>query len=197
MELDELHKTAMAAFHAQRRATPAKQAKPSATAPETSDKYSNPANWVAGHAITLLHADTDSLLGVFVEWLHVSDKSARRLLPPAGPVSPSRTERISSGWLPSAVPAGELARRAPEHQRITVISPVALEGLGVHSPLCELAIVLQDSYLLRVETLYPEEFGQLPGRPDQLLHLPARVNILPLLSLESKIALRAEALRKE
>lgn len=198
-DLHSLHKAAMAAFHAKRTFSPP-AARPvkrlSTLTVEPAVSYSDPAMWRAGEAITLLHDETSTLLGVFIEWRHTRDASARKLLPPTGPCIPSRVERYTGTWLPVGIVAEDIRAIDGHHggiERATCILPLSLDSLGVHSPLVEVEVTLQDTYLLRATLATPTQFIHLPGRGDQLLDLPAGTNILPLLGLESKIALRAEA----
>jgi hypothetical protein len=157
--------------------------------------YTNPDNWRPTRGVALIHEETGSVLGTFQELVHISDPGTRRLIRATSPISVSATERVSGDWWVAQY--HEIASPEAWHERRTLILPVQLTSLGVQSPLVELSIHLAHGNIARVELVEDSMFAQLPGQPDQLLHLPAGANILPVMSQDSKVALRAELGRKE
>jgi hypothetical protein len=151
--------------------------------PPATRSFNDPANWLRKRGIALVQADTDSLLGIYTEYVHRSEPGARRLVREDNPPPVSATERIdSSWWWPETIPAAE-----PSQTRREVILPLELVG-GWTCPLVEVAAVLVQGGIVRVELLTTTVFA----KGDEILELAAGTNVLPAMTREAKIALFEE-----
>ncbi len=151
--------------------------------------FTNPANWERTRGIALIHEGTATLLGNFSEYVHKTEAGCRRLVREALPIAVAATEFTS--WLPADAPA-EVERAEPWHTRQTVILPLHLERLGVQTVLAEVVVCLSYGNMARAELAVDTQFFAAEGSPEQLLWLRAGVNILPVLSQDTKINLRLE-----
>lgn len=163
-----------------------------AKAPKAPPKYSlaNSEGWQRTRGIALIHRDTDTLLGNFSEYVHLTIPSARKLIRESAPISVSATEYVEGSWWVAA-------ERKPEprqawHEVRQIILHVVLRELRLHSPICELAVHLSYGAIARVELACDTLFAQTEGT-EQFLELPAGTNILEMLDLEAKLAVRKEA----
>jgi len=84
LDLDALFKEARTALRGQKAEVLKRKEKAKASEddapPDTEGIYRNPANWVKGRGIALLHKTTECLLGNFVEYTHKTVRDARRLV---------------------------------------------------------------------------------------------------------------------
>lgn len=174
-------------------ATPKKSAKPKdpaqRNAAEIRALFLKPENWERTRGVALVHAETDTLLGNFSEYVHRSVPNTRKLLRESSPITIHRVEKVSGSWW--------LAERRPyvdasmqwNTQREAVVA-VQLPELGVAHPLCELTVGLYLGGITRVELSADTQFAGPGGK--ELLFLPKGTNILECMSTDSKIALRLE-----
>lgn len=195
-ELDDLFAPAFAAIKAERHAALVAKTQPRRvkaagdTAPPPDERYTNPANWKQGRGIALIHDETQTLLGNFVEWLHVSDPAARKLIRSDSPIVIQATEYVEGDWWLSR--KLEIAPPEEWHTRKQIVFDLPLAKLGVHSPACPLVVHLSYGGIARVELEFATTFAQMEGVQEQLVMLPAGVNVMPMLSQETKVALRVE-----
>jgi hypothetical protein len=183
LSLDDLYREAKAAMRAQAaledRAAKARAKAPAGEAPLTPEGvYANPANWTRGATITLLHEESKSLLGYFVEWAHKTVPGARRLVREATLTAPqtSPVEYVSGAWEPEAVPS--TIPKRPWHVSLPVTANVHLLDFHLSALAVELLCVFGEGRLDRVELTEPTTFA-FAG---QFLQLPAGTNILPRIS---------------
>lgn len=97
-DLDDLFQEAKAAA---RRVAGTKEAKKKDEEDEkiaTKQLYSNPANWLRGRNIVLIHAETKTLLGAFIEWTHRSVEGCRRLVRDETGLLCDTVEEVSGDW---------------------------------------------------------------------------------------------------
>lgn len=152
--------------------------------------FSNPANWIKGGGVALVHTETQTLLGNFTEWTHKSVVGARKLVREGSPILISSTEYVEGDWW-----LGKELEVAPQeewHTRKAAVIHLVLPQLGVYSPSCPVIVHLSYGGIARVELEAPTQFAQVEGAPVQILHLPAGVNVLPVMSQDCKIALKME-----
>lgn len=154
--------------------------------------FTDPANWLASRGIALIHEETQTLLGNFREFTHRTEAGCRRLVHEAAPIAIDATELTD--WLPTTL-REEPTRAEPWHTRQTAILPLHLERLGVQTPLAEVIAHLSYGNVARVELAVETQFFAAEGAPEQLLWLRAGINILPVLSQDTKINLRIELAR--
>jgi len=146
--------------------------------------FANPDNWTRTRGVALIHRGTQTFLGNFWEWQHRSVADARRLVRSLEPLSVEALEEVDFGlsavWTP-LVPAHKA-----ETQRIITLD-VSLDTPRVSASSVLLCIHCYDGWTARVVLVEPTTFAE----EGEILQLPAGVNILPVLSREAKIAIRA------
>lgn len=190
--LDDLWREARTHITAQRKEKEAAAIKRTAEPPslDTQVLYTNPDNWTRTRGVALIHAETQTLLGNFDEFIHNSVPNCRRLLRSERPCVVAATEQVSGSWW-----LGVDRRPEPKqvwHERRPAILHLHLDKLKVHSPACEVVACLSYGGIARVELAADTQFAQEDGKQEQLLFLPAGTNVLGEMSLDSKINLHAE-----
>lgn len=148
--------------------------------------------WTKGRGIALIHADSESLLGNFVEYLHPS--GARKLVRETWPIAISAVERVEGSWWLGT-------ERTPEprqdwHTKRPVIMHLHLELLGVHAPAVEMMVHIYYGGIARCElaqtSLFTTAGNQERSMLPSLIELPAGTNVLEVMGLDAKINLRRE-----
>ncbi len=191
LSLDELFKEAKSVLRAEREAEtkakkePRRKGQPERVVP--SELYSKPENWRKGRSIALIHEGSSTLLGHFREFLHTSVPECRRLVREDSPALVESVEYVSGDWGYKAPP--ELG-----HQDSTITSTL-LEGQelilvdpAVRVASTQISIVRQGAGILRIElgsaaTFHNQSVGII-------LQLPSGTNVLPVLSPQTKAAIR-------
>lgn len=153
---------------------------------EPSTLYTSPVNWLPGSLVALVHRETNTALGTFRDWRHISDPSARKLVVEAGPTS--KVEYVEGEqWLPA-----EAEDEATSLTGLTfkdVMVGIARLTNGGCAELCPMRVRvwpggLFDRAILTMQTSFHS--------PNEVLILPAGVNILPMLDHETKVAIAEE-----
>jgi len=147
----------------------------------------SPEQWTRTRGVALVHRESSTLLGNFSEYTHPS--GARRLIREDSLLSVSATEYVEGSWWLGEGRVPE--ERRPWHEQRPAILHLFLPELGVHAPACEVTAHLSYGAIARVELVLDTRFAQTTGR-EQFLDLPAGTNILEVMSLDSKLALRKE-----
>ena len=182
--LDDLFREAKAAMRGQA----AVKAPKAFQAPDESGIYRNPDNWTRGSIVVLIHQETDSLLGYFVEWKHKSIPDARRLVrePLASAPESARVEYVSGDWSPKAVP--EVRARLPWRKTLPARVDCLLLDFALEAQEVILDCVFGEGTLDRVELVVPTVFAN----QGQFLDLPEATNILPRLSPKTVAAIHRQ-----
>ena len=192
-DIEELMNAAVAVAKAERKAKVLRDQKKAQEHPKDREVkmiYQNPDNWERTRGIALIHADTQTLLGNYSEFVHKTVPNCRRLVREANPISVTATETVEGSWWLED-------NRKPEpqqewHVRRPVIIHVHLDKLGVHSPACEVIACLSYGGLTRVELATDTQFAQEDGKQVQLIHFPAGTNVLGEMRQDCRVALRVE-----
>ena len=188
-DLNALFKEVRRATFAAKPQAKSKQAAPVANTPPR-QLYLDPANWTRVTGVALIHAESQTLLGNFIEWQHRTQPDVRKLVRTEEIVAVTRTESVSGDWW-----LGVERRPEPKqssHEKRTVFVHLHLRDLGVHSPACEVIACLVYGGIARVELAIDTMCAQEDGSPEQLLMLPAGTNVLEVMTLDCKLALRKE-----
>lgn len=164
---------------------------PTKPSPEESESklFSNPENWTRGRGIALIHAETQTLLGNFTEYLHIKRLGARKLIREEGPVLVSAVEEVSGSWW-----LGEERRPEPVqqwHEQRRCILHTYLGELGLHAPAVPLVVHLSYGSIARVELAEETIFAQTEGE-EQLVTLPKGTDVLSCMARDCKVKLRME-----
>lgn len=143
-------------------------------------------SWKPGRGIALIHAESSTLLGNFIEHLHPS--GARRLVRAEGPVAVSAAESVSGSWWLGE--GRQPVARKEWHETKRLFVHLLLSGLKAHSPAVEIQVFLAYGGIERVELAETTLFASTMD--DSLVELPAGCNVLEVLSLDSKVKIREE-----
>lgn len=145
--------------------------------------FVNPDNWVEGRGLALIHRESRLLLGNFRELRHKTVKDARRLVRSAVPIRVDAVEEVDFG-LPAEAVIPETSVRALVQRIYT--GPVALELPAVSCPSATLNVHYYDHATARAVLELPAIFAS----GDEMIQLPAGVDLLSAMTAESKRALR-------
>jgi len=145
--------------------------------------YTNPANWQRVRGIALIHAETQTCLGNFAEYIHLRVENCRKLIREEAPLDVDGVEYVSgTWWLPREI---KPQQRQVWHDTRELNLHVYLPQLVAHSPDTELVVYFAYHQLARVELAEDTTFAQWydGGATQQfLLDLPAGTNIVEILS---------------
>lgn len=189
--LEQLFEEAQRAAKPSRTARVKDPAKPNALPSSTQSVhllFTLPENWLRVGGVALVHKETQSLLGNFSEYRHVSVHHATKLVREETPISVQRTETVSGSWWLGADRL--VVPHSVWHETRRALVKLFLPDLGVFTPLAEVAVQISHGGIARVELIEETLFSDSDGK--QLLTLPAGLNILPVLGLECRINLKSE-----
>lgn len=144
--------------------------------------FLDPAQWTRARGIALIHADSETLLGNFSEYIHRT--GARKLIREASPIAVSAVERVSGSWW-----LGEhriITPRAEWHETRRIYVHLHLVELGLRSPAVEVLVALEYGGIARVELVEETKFAG----EDSLVFLPAGTDILASCDLDTKLNVR-------
>lgn len=148
--------------------------------------FVNPDNWIEGRGLALIHRETRLLLGNFRELRHKTVKDARRLVRSLTPIHIDAVEEVDFG-LPAETPLPPISSRALV-QRIWT-GPVALDLPAISCPSVTLCVHYYDHATAKAVLEVPATFAS----SDEIVKLPAGVDLLSAMSHSSKRALRWDA----
>lgn len=188
-ELDALYKSGRKALFATKEGRRLmKAALPVEVKESDNAKYLNPDNWTRTKGVALIHAETQSLLGNFSEYLHKD--GTRKLLREELPISVSETEVVEGSWW-----LGEGRKPEPVqswHEQRMAVLHLHLGELGLHSPAVEVTVHLSYGSIARCELAVETTFAQTEGG-EQLVTFAAGTDVLQCMSRDCRIKLRMEA----
>ena len=152
--------------------------------------YLDPKNWKRTKGVALIHEETETLLGNFSEYVHRTVPNCRKLVREDSLLGVSAAERVSGSWWLGQDRIPE--ERKEWHEVHPCIIHLHLDKLFVHAPCCELNVHLSYGSIARVDLIVDTQFAAEAGQGEQLLTLPAGTNVLEVMSLDSKLAVRSE-----
>jgi len=150
--------------------------------------FSDPENWQRTTGVALIHAETETLLGNFSEYVHRSVSGARRLVRESTPIAVTRMERVSGSWWIASHEVPHIAR--PEQSFREAMLKLHFPTLNAFAPLVAVRAYLDHGAVERVELVEDTQFSDPDGQG--LLLLPACTNVLPVMTQADKIHLREE-----
>jgi len=190
LELDELFRAARAAqkqerakAHAEAEVRRKRKQDPIDAPVEPLGIFVNPDNWIEGRGLALIHRETRLLLGNFRELRHKTVKDARRLVRSLTPIRVDAVEEVDFG-LPAQTEAPPVSTRALVQRIYT--GPVALEVPAVSAPSVALCVHYYDHATAKAVLEAPAAFSS----GDELIELPAGVDLLSAMTAESKRVIR-------
>jgi len=180
MDLDALFKEARAALRGQKAEIIKRREKskldPLGAPPDTQGIYRNPANWIRGKGVALIHRASETLLGNFTEYRHRTVEDARRLVREESPPPVQSVEYIdldlnlSNGQSPTPKRAWQTILPLTCH--INILS------FNAFAPRVSLLAHFGEGNLVWLELAEATVFQAEDG----MLRLPAGTNILPELT---------------
>ncbi len=158
--------------------------------PDTLRLFADPENWERRRCVALIHEETETLLGNFAEYVHRTVLNCRKLVREDCIASVQAAGRVSGSWWLGA-------ERKPEpkqvwHEQRTAIIHLHLDKLKLHAPICELVVHLSYGSIARVELALDTQLAGEDSEREQLVYLPAGTNVLEVMSLDCKLALRKD-----
>lgn len=151
--------------------------------------YANPDNWNRIGGVILMHQDSNTLLGNYSEYRNGIDPKARKLVHELEPIAIDKTEWVQGPQWLAYRPELESPSKTFRHVEVTV--DVLLGELGVAGQGVGLMVTLIETDLIQRATLSLQTtFHAADG--SVAFVLPRGLNILPGMSFDSKLALRAE-----
>lgn len=157
----------------------------------TSERYSLPEFWVKGRTIAIVHEPSRTALGTFQEFCHKREAGARKLVRVEGACAIAGIEYVQDdAWLGLRKEEIALEPQSWTSERTLVLQDLLLEAFGVHKEGVEVSVKIKFGGIYRVDLTRHETFHS----PDAslALTLPAGTNVLEVMGLEAKIALRKE-----
>lgn len=193
LELEELFRAARAAqkqerakAHAEAEIRRKRKMDPVEPPIEPLGIFVNPDNWVEGRGLALIHRETRLLLGNFRELKHKTVKDARRLVRSLTPIHIDAVEEVDFG-LPAEAALPPISSRALVQRIYT--GPVALETPAVSCPSAVLCVHYYDKATAKAVLEQAATFSS----GDELVELPAGVDLLSAMTVTSKQAIRWNA----
>lgn len=188
-ELDDLLGENLRHLPRLRREPSKEEKRKDAEAAHKRDEYTDPARWIVGRGIALVHKDSNSLIGNYREYTHYRVPSCRKLLLVKEPMIIDATEYREGSWWMEPLARERVAMTQWDTVRHEVI-PLLLDRMGVYSPASAVTIHLRFGGITRVELTQDCDFASPDGA--ELLHLTKGVNIYEAMAMEGKMALRRE-----
>jgi len=174
LSLDDLYREAKAAMRSQK--AQLAKAPVETKDPSLEGIYANPSNWTRGPLIALLHEETQSFLGYFVEWKHRTVPDARRLVREVDVKAPAETCRVEylSGQWPTETSAFH-SPKLPWKIDLPCVASIKLLDFGLEALDVPLDFCFGEGALDRVELVVTTTFHS----PGQYITLPPGTDILP------------------
>lgn len=180
--LDDLLSDALAALGT--KPAPRKRGK----TPSISD-FARRERWTRTRCLALYHTDSGTLLGNFAEYRHPRDSTARWLEREDGLTSVDGIEAVSGPqWVTFPDSESERLHRLEEEWEMVV--DLFFPSLGVSAPAIRVWTIVSHIGIHRVELAEATTFHS-PSRSIAIT-LPARLNVLPELSRDCKVAIKEE-----
>ena len=183
LSLDELFKEARAAMRQQKAADAAKPKAVKSTEPTLEVNLHS--NWVAQRSLALVHQETSTLLGTFVEYTNKHFPGARRLVREFTELPVLSSEYVTGVWGGPIAPEVQAPKR-PWNCARTVVVDLVLKDLHVSAAKARVTAYYGEGTLDAVELAEATTFASPPSTvPFSLFNLPAQTNVLAELSIHS------------
>ena len=152
--------------------------------------YTNPENWERIRGVTLMHKDSQTLLGNFSEFRHRIDHKSTKLLRDTALVPVEAILEVEGTWWLEPLAREHIEAAAHWQTQRSVVVRCLLDRLGVFCPAAPLTLFLQFGGIMRVELSEPCMFASADG--SIVMHLARGVNVYECMDHEGKVALRQE-----
>lgn len=183
LSLDELFKEARAAMRRQKAVDAAKPKAVKSTEP--TPEVNLHSNWVAQRSLALVHQETSTLLGTFVEYTNKHFPGARRLVREFAELPVLSSEYVTGVWGGPVAPEVQAPKR-PWNTTRTLTVDLVLRDLHVSAAKGLVTAYYGEGTLDAVELAEATTFSSPPGAiPFSLFNLPAQTNVLAELSIHS------------
>ena len=177
MELDDLFSEAITAY---------KKIHP--TSAPSLGKYADPENWIRTQSVALIHRESQTLLGNFGAFRHLTEEGCRKLVREqhlGGAIL--KTELVSGDWWLAEPLEPEPPPELRTHFNTTL--HVGLPGLQLHAVRCPVVATLNEKgWITHIRLSLHTTFAQCGGEP-QLVFFPAGTELRAEMSRACKIEL--------
>lgn len=172
------------------RASPSRDSKAEiATRPKLTSGFYSPENWDRVCTISLIHQPTNTLLGNFDEFRYIPNRKTKRLVRVEGPRETDGVEYVTGDWWLQQETERHADPKSWIESRATVIG-ISLTECSLHCDAAEVLVRLEHGWIARVELSRETRFT-CPARNSFLL-LPAGLDVLEVMSFDSKMILKEE-----
>lgn len=155
----------------------------------SSEFYTLPENWTRGKGIALVHEESQTLLGVFVEYHHRKERGCSKLVKEDSIVSIAATKYVSGPqwtFVAKQIPSPAVATA----QREIVMPSLLLAEIGVQADTVPLTVFFLYSGIMRAELSTHTTFHSPDNRT--IITFPAGVNIYACMDVNAKVEMRRE-----
>lgn len=177
---------AAAAKKTKRIADPGSKHALAASAKTMHELFASAENWERTRGVAVIDRQSNTLLGNYSEYIHKSVKNCRRLVRETTPISVSDTEYVS-GYLGDQI---QMIRAAEPWEQSKIVRADVILTTGVACPSVVLEVRLRFGGILKAELCNDTQFSSDDG--GLVLTIPASTNVLECMTLDSKLAMRAE-----
>lgn len=148
-----------------------------------------PENWEARRSVSLIHRESNTLLGNFTEYVYIPNPRTTKLVRVDTPTATEGTEYVSGDWWLRQ----DAERAASIKQWIEskdAVIGITLVECGLHCDAAEVTVRLEHGWIARVELKAPTRFTC--AQRHTFLILQEGLDVLAAMSLDSKLALKSE-----
>lgn len=153
------------------------------------ENFANPDNWLTGSVLTLIHRETQSVLGVFQESRHrrIDIRQLHRI---STPMPIDKIEYVSGNrWLNSSPPwEGQYLDSPDRNSSIELYFNLSLPELGVSADQVRIEVCLESGWIRSVLLKEPILLSSPCGKSH--ISLPSGVNVLDIMGHDNKVSLR-------
>jgi hypothetical protein len=150
------------------------------------EMYTKPENWTRTGGVAFIDKATNTLVGNFSEYQHVTFPHTRKWLREHTPISINRTE-VVEGYLGEQVMQRLAAHQSWTEQR-SGKADMLFDEMQVEAPGIEFSASIRLGVLQRVDLIQTTLFASVSGAT--LISLPTGTNVLEQLSTDSRAAVR-------
>lgn len=150
------------------------------------EMYTKSENWQRVGGVAFIDKGTNTLVGNFSEYQHITFPHTKKWLREHTPISIDRTE-VVEGYLGEQVMQRLHAHQSWTEER-TGTAHMLFDEMQVEAPGIEFKALIRLGALQRVDLLQPTMFASVSGQT--IIRLPEGTNVLEQLSTDSRAAVR-------
>lgn len=171
------------------RALPSKEDKPLVPKAKLTSGFYLAQNWETRRVISLIHRETNTLLGNFTEQVYLPNPRTKRFTRVDSPMPTDGTDYVSGDWWLRQETERHTDPKSWIESRDAIIG-ITLAECGLHCDMAEVTVRLEHGWIARVELRGETRFTCAQRNTFLILH--AGLDVLEGMSLDSKLALKSE-----